>query len=103
MIARRERELSTLYGGAASATAIYAILGTIRAIITPTPPRRRFGAAVRSGGQYGVPLGLVFGFPLRTDGENWSVVDGLYIDDYAEQRLNENIEELEREAVVANV
>jgi len=51
-----------------------------------------------------VPSGLVFGFPLRTpDGRTWSIVEDLYIDEYAPSRLDENIEELEREAVVAGI
>jgi len=103
MISHREKELFALHGASPSATATYAILGTIRSINTPTPVRRRFGAAVRSDGSYGVPQDLVFGFPLRSDGQHWSIVEGLYIDEYAESRLNENIEELEQEAVVAGV
>jgi hypothetical protein len=51
-----------------------------------------------------VPSDLVFGFPLRTDdGHTCGIVEGLYLDEYAESRLAENIEELEREAVVAGL
>ena len=91
-------------GAAPAATAVQAILGTVRSITTPTPFGRRFGAAVLGDGNYGVPQALVFGLPLRTeDGRTWSVVDGLYLDEYATSRLAENIEDLEREAVVAGL
>ncbi len=103
-VAGRESEVYRLRGAAPAATAVQAILGTIRSIITPTPFGRRFGAAVSGDGNYGVPRALVFGLPLRTeDGRTWSVVDGLYLDEYATSRLAENIEDLEREAVVAGL
>jgi malate dehydrogenase len=101
-VAKRERQIQQLRGATPAGTAVQAILGTIRSISTPTALRGRFGAAVISDGSYGVPGGLVFGFPLRTeDGRSWSIVEGLYLDEYAESRLAENVEELEREAVVA--
>ncbi len=51
-----------------------------------------------------MPGNLVFGFPLRTDdGRTCSIVERLYLDEYAESRLAENIEELQREAVVAGL
>jgi malate dehydrogenase len=103
-ISGREQELFENYGATPSGTAVQAILGTIRSSTAPTPVRRRFGAAVRSDGEYGVPRGLVFGFPLRTvDGQTWSIVEGLYLDEYAQSRLEQNVEELEREAVIAGV
>ena len=103
-VANREHQVERLRGCTPSATAVQAILGTIRSITRPTPFRQRFGAAVVSDGSYGIPGGLVFGFPLRTDdGHTCSVVEGLYLDEYAESRLAENVEELEREAVVAGL
>lgn len=103
-VAHRDAQIHRLSQASPSATAAEAILGTIRSITTPTPYGRRFGASVRSDGNYGIPHGLIFGFPLRTeDGRTWSVVDCLYLDEYANQRLAENVEELEREAVVADL
>ncbi len=102
--AAREQQIEQLRGATPSATAAQAILGTIRSLTTPTPFRQRFGAAIVSDGSYGVPGNLVFGFPLRTDdGRTSSIVEGLYLDEYAQSRLAENIEELEREAVVAGL
>jgi malate dehydrogenase len=61
-----------------------------------------FSAGVVSDGSYGIPSGLVYSFPLRTqDGKNWSVVQGLDIDDDARKRLDASAAELiaERDAV----
>ncbi|HKM53470.1 MAG TPA: malate dehydrogenase [Isosphaeraceae bacterium] len=87
-------------GGATPAgSAAQAIMMTIRAITTPTPFEHWLGAGVLSDGSYGVPRGLVFGFPLITsDGKSWSVAQGLYLDAHAHERIAQNIAELEHEA-----
>lgn len=91
-VGRRSLEIIRLRGASPAATAAQAILGTIRSITTPTPFERRFGASVVSDGSYGVPRGLVFGFPLTSeDGKTWSVVEGLYLDTYAQERISANI------------
>lgn len=91
-----------LSGVTPAATAAQAILGTVRSLIVPTPYLRRFGAGVVSDGSYGIPRGLVFGYPLRTeDGRTWSIVRDLYHDEFAIERLQASIEELQFEAALA--
>ena len=53
-------------------------------------------------GSYGVPEGLIFGFPCTTDGQGgYEIVQGLEISDYAQSKIDATTEELvsEREAV----
>lgn len=98
-VQQRNREIFQLRKSTPTATAVQAILGTIRSLTTPTPIHRRFGAGVASNGSYGVRQGLIFGLPLRTeDGRTWSIVPNLYLDEYAHQRIAENIQELDDEA-----
>jgi malate dehydrogenase len=54
-----------------------------------------------SHGEYGIPEGLQFGFPVRSDGRNWEVVTGLELDNDAKDRIKKSTEELvqERELV----
>ena len=66
-VASRSEQVMKLRGATPAATAAQAILGTVRSITTPTPFERRFGASVVSDGSYGVPRGLIFGFPIRTE------------------------------------
>ncbi len=90
-------------GTAPAGSVTQAIIGTIHSISTPTPYERWFAAGVVSDGAYAVPRGLVFGFPVITpDGQNWSIVHGLYIDDAARERIAQNVAELEREAAVVS-
>jgi len=101
-VARRSAEVFELRGGSPAATAAQAILSTVRSLTMPTPFGRRFAAAVCSDGSYGVPRGLVFGFPLRTDdGRNWTIVPDLYLDEFAQTKIDRNVTELEYEAVLA--
>lgn len=55
--------------------------------------------AIPSDGSYGIPKGLVFSFPVTVDGstKEWKIVQGLQIDDFAQQKLNATQKELEEE------
>jgi malate dehydrogenase len=48
-----------------------------------------------------VPEGLIYSFPLVSDGTTWSVVTGLEIDAEAQKRIDASAQELiaERDAV----
>ena len=51
-----------------------------------------------SSGEYGVPEGLQFGFPVRSNGRGgWTVVEGLAHDAFAADRVRRTTEELEAE------
>src|SRR5262249_42883869 len=50
----------------------------LKSLLTPTPSGDWFSVALVSRGEYGVPQGLVFGYPCRSDGKgNVSMVEGL--------------------------
>jgi malate dehydrogenase len=57
--------------------------------------------AVCSDGSYGVPDGLISGFPCTTKNGVWSIVPGLEIDDFSRGRIDASVGELaeERDAV----
>jgi malate dehydrogenase len=95
----RGEELRRMRGASPAGSASQAIIGTIRALTTPTPFGRHFSVGVVSDGSYGVPAGLVFGFPVRTeDGKTWHIVQGHYLDEYAQDRIAQNVSELEFES-----
>jgi len=52
---------------------------------------------VVSDGSYGVPEGLVYGFPCTTANGRWERVSGLEIDDYSRARMEGSIKELQEE------
>src|SRR6267378_4106838 len=68
---------------------------------TPTPWGDWHSLAVVSRGEYKVPEGLQFGYPVRSDGDRWEVVPDLQHDDDAWKRIEVTTKELlqEREMV----
>ena len=89
--------------GASSATsAAKAALDTVIACENATDVNNSFSAAVESDGSYGVPEGLICGFPLITDSDgNVTIKQGLELSEFAKQKFQVSIDELssEREAV----
>ncbi len=85
-------------GKSSAASAANAALDHVRSMISKTPEDNWFCAAVPSDGSYGVDDGLMFSFPLRSDGNgNWSIVQGLPHDDFAKEKIQATLEELRHE------
>lgn len=55
---------------------------------------------VVSDGAYGVPEGLVFGFPVICNGGSYQIVADLAIDAFARQKIDANVQELQAEIAV---
>ncbi|MBX9623492.1 MAG: malate dehydrogenase [Gemmataceae bacterium] len=66
-----------------------------------TPGGDWTSSAVISKGEYGVPAGLVYGYPCTSDGKTWKVVEGLSHDAFGQEKLKLTLNELleEQEAV----
>jgi len=84
-------------GLSSAASAANAVLDSVESIRTATPWGDWHSLAVVSHGEYGVPEGLQFGFPVRSDGMNWEVVTGLEHDDDAKERIRTTTDELIQE------
>ena len=81
-------------GASSAASAANGIIDSIRSIITPTPEGECCSLVVSSNGEYGIPEGLQFGFPVATTGSSWHVVEGFEIDDFARSKIAITTEEL---------
>lgn len=88
-------------GLSSAASAANAVVDTVRSVVTPTPVGTFFSAAVSSDGSYGVPAGLMFGFPLRSNGDSWEIVQGINHNDFAKEKIKITLDELlaEQDAV----
>lgn len=101
-VAKRGSAVIKARGASSAASAANAAYDTIKSLVTPTPGDDWFSAAVVSDGSYGIPAGLIYSMPLRTDdGRGWTVVQGLEIDPALRPKLDASAQELisEREAV----
>jgi malate dehydrogenase len=52
---------------------------------------------VPSDGQYGIPKDTMFGFPVTTAGGEYSVVEGLPVDAFSQERIDLTLKELQEE------
>ena len=88
-------------GLSSAASAANAVVDTVRNLTTATASDQFFSVAVSSDGSYGVPEGIMFGFPVRSDGTNWQIVRGITHNDFSKDKIQKTLEELlsEKEAV----
>ncbi|GAB5492008.1 MAG: malate dehydrogenase [Phototrophicaceae bacterium] len=101
-VQQRGKAIIEARGKSSAASAANAALDTIRSIITPTADGDWFSAAIYSAGNpYGIDENLLYSFPLRSDGENVSIVEGLDLSEYAVEKAKASEAELqeEREAI----
>ena len=56
---------------------------------------------IHSDGSYGVPEGIISSFPVTCSGGEYTIVEGLDIDDYSRSKIDASAAELveERDAV----
>ena len=66
-----------------------------------TPDGDWVSMAVPSDGSYSVDEGLISSFPCTCSGGEWSIVEGLEINDFAGEKIEATVNELreERDAV----
>jgi len=82
-------------GASSAASAANAAIDTVVSLITPTAADDTVSVGVTSHGEYGVPEGLTFGFPVVADGKGgWSVKEGFDHDDFAKDRIKITTDEL---------
>ncbi len=62
-----------------------------------TPEGEWVSMAVPSDGSYGVPEGIISSFPVTCDGGEWTIVQGLEIDDFSRTRIDASANELVEE------
>ncbi len=82
-------------GASSAASAASAAIDAFVSAITPTPEGQWTSLAVVSRGEYGVPEGLQFGFPVRVGADgSWSIVEGIEHGDFARGKIAATTEEL---------
>jgi malate dehydrogenase len=89
-------------GSSSAASAAHAAIDSVNSVHFETPGDDWHSLAVVSRGEYDVPEGLQFGFPVRSDGTSWTIVEGLEHDDFAAAKIAATTRELleERDEVL---
>ncbi|CAN4091121.1 unnamed protein product [Withania somnifera] len=91
----KARKLSSALSAASSAC------DHIRDWILGTPEGTFVSMGVYSDGSYNVPAGLIYSFPVTCKNGEWSIVQGLPIDEFSRKKLDLTAEELSEEKALA--
>jgi malate dehydrogenase len=98
LVQQRGKAVIDARGASSAASAANAAIDTVKSVINPTEEGDCFSAAVVSDGSYGVPEGLIFGFPLQTTQEGKvEIIQGIELNDFAKAKIKITTEELESE------
>jgi malate dehydrogenase len=98
MVQQRGAAVIKARGQSSAMSAANGALDHVKSLLTPTPAGDWFSAAVVSKGEYGVPAGLVFGYPCRSDGKgNLTIVEGVKLDAFGQQKFQATLHELQEE------
>ncbi|HHW83944.1 MAG TPA: malate dehydrogenase [Actinomycetales bacterium] len=100
-VAKRGAEIIEVRGGSSVASAAHAAIDHIHDWVNGTPYDDWVSVGLWSDGSYGIPEGIIAGFPCTARWGEWQIVEGLEISDYARKRIDISVDELvaEREAV----
>lgn len=99
-VATRGKEIIVARGASSAASAASAAVDHMRDWWQGSDGRI-VSMALPSEGWYGVPKGLVFSFPCRCENGEITVVEDLSVDEFAQKKIDENVNALleERDAV----
>jgi len=88
-------------GSSSAASAASAAIDHVRSWVDGSPAGDWVSMGVPSDGSYGIPEGVIYGYPCTTSDGAYSIVDGLAIDDFSRTRMDATKDELfeERDAV----
>jgi len=87
-------------GASSAASAANAAIDTVRSLVKPTPAGDWNSVAVCSDGSYGCEAGLITSFPIRSQGGNWEIVQGLPINEFARGKIDNSLKELREEKAI---
>lgn len=91
-------------GQSSAASAANAAVDHVISMESETAADDWVSAGVLSDGSYGIEAGLIFSFPVRSDGKRCSIVEGVELSDFAREKIEATLAELKEEkAVVADL
>ena len=88
-------------GLSSAASAANAAIDHIRDWVKGTPAGDWVSMGIPSDGSYGIPEGVIYGYPVTCKGGRYEIVKGLEVSDFARKRMDATLKELheEREGV----
>jgi malate dehydrogenase len=84
-------------GLSSAASAANAAVNTVYKLTHPTPAGDWFSVAVHSDGSYGIEKGLIFSYPIRSNGTNFEIVQSVPLNDFSQAKIAATENELKEE------
>ncbi|SEI89441.1 malate dehydrogenase (NAD) [Deinococcus reticulitermitis] len=96
-VAKRGAAIIEARGASSAASAASAAIDHIRDWALGTPEGEWTSMAIPSDGSYGVPEGLIYGFPVRCQDGKYEIVQGLEVSDFSRGKMDATAQELQEE------
>ncbi|MGB5367730.1 MAG: malate dehydrogenase [Polyangiales bacterium] len=97
-VQQRGKAIIDARGLSSAASAANAAIDHIREWHLGTEDGDWASMAVPSDGSYGIPEEIIYGFPCTCRGGNWSIVQGLEINEFSRAKMDATAAELQEEA-----
>jgi malate dehydrogenase len=100
-VGKRGAAIIEARGASSAASAASAAIDHVHDWVLGTPEGDWVSMAIPSDGSYGVAEGIISSFPVTCSGGEYSIVQGLDVPDFSQQKIDATVKELtdEREAV----
>ena len=84
-------------GFSSAASAANAACDTVRSLSLGTPAGDFTSVAICSDGSYGIAPGLMYSYPIKTDGKKWEIVQGVPVNEFSQSKITATENELKEE------
>ena len=96
-VAKRGAAIIEARGLSSAASAASAAIDHMRDWALGTPEGQWVSMGIPSDGSYGVPEGLIYGFPVTCSGGQYQIVQGLEVSDFSRGKMDATAQELSEE------
>jgi malate dehydrogenase len=97
-VQQRGKAIIDARGLSSAASAANAAIDHVHDWVLGTPEGDWVSMAVPSDSSYGIPEGIIYGFPCTCKNGRWSIVEGLKINDFSRAKMDATAGELQEEA-----
>jgi malate dehydrogenase len=96
-IQQRGAAIITARGLSSAASAANAAIDHVRDWVSGTRDGDWVSMGIASDGSYGIPEGVMYGYPVTCKGGKFEIVKGLEVSDFSRGRMNATLKELQEE------
>ncbi|MBX8466421.1 malate dehydrogenase [Deinococcus sp. RIT780] len=96
-VAKRGAAIIEARGLSSAASAASAAIDHMRDWALGTPEGEWVSMGIPSDGSYGIPEGLIYGFPVKCSGGKYEIVQGLPVSDFSRGKMDATAQELSEE------